>query len=368
MLLDMAYGGTLNTSLFVNSISASPYLPTQHGYKDSFPKYQYEQFVKQAGCKTGSSSFSCLVSASTATLQNASSYVSTASLYGDWAFLPVTDGTLIRDLPSRQLKAKKVNGLRVLTSNNAIEAASFTPGNITTEADLTSYLKLIFPRLSKKEIKSVLSTYPSSSLPTSEEAPLFATDGVNSPTAINQSSLATGQQQRAFAIYSETTFVCPSYWLAEAYASAPKYYFPFSLPPHKAGYKYQYSVVPSTHAQDLSASVYPPDPLLHTADFSLAFKLIWGNFVTKNDPSIASQVANGWSTGDETVNAASRWPVFVGGGGKGSNRLMINLNETWSEDVPVANAISLVDGWNWEGGRGARCEFWRKLGKKLPAR
>lgn len=59
MLQDIAYGGTLGTSLFRNvstpyanakilltwtmqSISASPYLPQQYGYKDCKPSSGYK--------------------------------------------------------------------------------------------------------------------------------------------------------------------------------------------------------------------------------------------------------------------------------------------------------------------------------------
>lgn len=38
-----------------------------------------------------------------------------------WGFLPVTDGVFIQDRPSKQLAEKRVNGLRMLTGNNADE-------------------------------------------------------------------------------------------------------------------------------------------------------------------------------------------------------------------------------------------------------
>lgn len=43
-------------------------------------------------------------------------------------------------------------------------------------------------------------------------------------------------------IYAETTFVCPSYWMAAAYNDYGR-----------SAYKYQYSVPPSTHALDVAA-------------------------------------------------------------------------------------------------------------------
>jgi len=65
---------------------------------------------------------------------------------------------------------------------------------------------------------------------------------------------------------------------------------------------------------------------------------------------------------------------------------MVNLNETGGEEIstPVIdyigllvngtesigpglkNAFSVVDAGTWEGGRGARCDFWRSLGETVP--
>jgi hypothetical protein len=65
---------------------------------------------------------------------------------------------------------------------------------------------------------------------------------------------------------------------------------------------------------------------------------------------------------------------------------MANLNETggtlisvpavafagnlisWTEHVGpgLMNDFSVVDAGSWEGGRGARCDFWRSIGKVVP--
>ena len=42
------------------------------------------------------------------------------------AFLPVTDGTFVQDLPSQQLLRKQVNGRNLLVGNNANEGPGFT--------------------------------------------------------------------------------------------------------------------------------------------------------------------------------------------------------------------------------------------------
>ena len=119
----MAFGGELGESLFSNAIAASPFLPQQYGYKDFVPSQSYYAFASAAGCFgppalpqniLNNSIFACLVSKDTSTLQNASASVSGSSRYGTWAFLPVTDGRFVQQLPSQQLLKKQVNGNAIL--------------------------------------------------------------------------------------------------------------------------------------------------------------------------------------------------------------------------------------------------------------
>jgi carboxylesterase type B len=121
MLQTMAFGGTQGTELFTNAIVASPYLPTQWQYNDFAPSQAYYLFAQTAGCfNQGASTvnetiFECLQGKDTISLQNASAYVSAGGKYGQWAFIPVTDGEFIRKRPSEQLLAGEVNGLRMLS-------------------------------------------------------------------------------------------------------------------------------------------------------------------------------------------------------------------------------------------------------------
>lgn len=92
-------------------------------FDDGLPTDYYLQFARRAKCLSSNetalpsngSVFKCLQNADTIVLQNASAYTSYAAKYGQWAFIPVTDGTLIREQPNRQLPSGKVNGERILT-------------------------------------------------------------------------------------------------------------------------------------------------------------------------------------------------------------------------------------------------------------
>lgn len=106
----------------IKSIAASPYLPQQFGYADFVPSQSYYAFASAVGCFPGrpqanvsDSIFNCLVSKDTETLQNASAFTSASSRFGTFAFLPVTDGSYIQQLPSQQLLMKQVNGRRILS-------------------------------------------------------------------------------------------------------------------------------------------------------------------------------------------------------------------------------------------------------------
>jgi carboxylesterase type B len=112
-----------------------------------------------------------------------------------------------------------------------------------------AWLQLTFPLFTNDDIAKVLLYYPSSNASTNPNAPLYATSGDSGPSALNQSSVGTGQQERADNIYAETTFVCPSYWMAEAYSDRGR-----------TSFKYQFSVPPALHGSDVSGCKSQPLP------------------------------------------------------------------------------------------------------------
>ncbi|KAH7383590.1 carboxylesterase type B [Cadophora sp. MPI-SDFR-AT-0126] len=380
MLQAMAYGGTLGTSLFTNGIAASPYLPLQYGYNDWVPSQSYYAFAEAAGCLSGYAFgsptgakpiFKCLVEKDTATLQNATAFISGSGTYGSWAFLPVTDGKFIQQLPSAQLQKKQVNGLRVLSGNNALEGPYFVPQNITSEEDLVSWIQNLLPLFTEDDISKLLRYYPGSNATDDMNAVEYATSGYAGATANDVSSIATGQQQRANNIYAETTFVCPAYWLAEAYTNNGR-----------EAWKYQYSVPAALHGADTTGYFGPADPT-QGPDLLRAFMTIFGNFITENNPSISASIAAGNSSTGAASSSQSLidWPAYTN-----ANPYQLNLNETGGEEYSsvatsfdgtplnvtqyrgpgLRNNFTLVDAYSWEGGRGIRCDFWRSVAPIVP--
>ncbi|KAJ4387971.1 hypothetical protein N0V93_008574 [Gnomoniopsis smithogilvyi] len=397
MLLTMANGGTEGTSLFTKAITASPYLPQQWDFDGAEPTQAYNQFAAQAGCVdalghgfNNQSVLDCLTLMDTTVLQNASAHVSGGYKYGQWAFVPVTDSQLISGRPSVQLNAGNVNGLRMLTSNNADEGQGFTPQNITSATDFEEFVTWLFPLMTGEDRGRVLEAY---SIPPVIEGPLFSSFGDHGPTALNQSEFGIGQQQRANNLYAETTFICPSYWLANAFSSTTIQ--ASKNESTKKAWKYQFSVPPSEHGADLDAyQAFNREALglgTMTEVARKAVQFAWGRFIIYGDPSLPESLVdslvemdNGTATGDDiyaiTTGNWTEWSQASDGS------RMLNVNMTGGvPDVikwtPVGAAtinitqminpglearFRIVNAETWEGGRGERCKLWQDLGATVP--
>ncbi|KAI0109343.1 alpha/beta-hydrolase [Hypoxylon sp. NC0597] len=378
MLLGMAHGGADNNSLFNGIIASSPYLPTQWEYDGTRPTEYYNRFVESVGCltdevTTNGSVFECLISADTADLQNASDYVSTSGLYGQWAFIPVTDGTLIQERPTSQLlNGGKLNGVRILSSNNLNEAVDFTPQGITSEEDFTSFLLNNYPKLTEENITNILALY---SVPENSSNILVNSDGENPPYSTTNSGWAFGWQQAATNLYAETTFVCPSYWLADGYARKE----------NGKAWHHQFSVPPAQHGLDLYPLLQRTDSIGDGMDeeFRTAFQQIWGNFIVKGDPTLDKAQTTAFGDGNIKAAGTGIWPQWQG---EPDCDWMLNLNMTGGTPVtnsfilngttihvasyvagndtspPLKADFSVAEGTSWEGGRGQRCQLWADLG------
>ncbi|KAI9838041.1 MAG: hypothetical protein M1819_006195 [Sarea resinae] len=367
MLHAMAYGGNRQPQLFNNLIASSPYLPFQQPYDGEVPTSWYNKFAASSGCPVSTSeTFSCLVGKNTTVLQAADNALSGSGAFGTWAFLPVTDGKFVQNLPSEQLAKGAINGQRILTSNNAEEGWLFTPQTILTDIDFMNYIKSTFPSFTDDDISELQQHYPSLTLPPGEIPFHFATRGSSGPTTLNQSFMAIGVQQRSNAVYGETTFMCPSYWLADAFSTAGL-----------EAYKYQYSVPPAIHGTDLLAAQQGSAALLTSTEFVQAFHSTWGNFVMNGNPSVSAEIAAGSYDNPLDTSGIVNFPQW-----STENRTMVAYNMTGISGIEVHtvrsynvtgivspdahNYFRTVDADSWEGGRGARCDWWKSVGPRVP--
>lgn len=318
--------------------------------------------------------FDCLVSADSETLQNASDYVSTSSAFGQWAFVPVTDGSLILQRPAEQLLGGgSLNGIRILTSNAANEGPGwFVPPTIEDESGFYGWLRGSFPLLSDQNVTALMKYY---AVPDDYSAILADTDGLHAPFSTTNSQFAAGWQQAAYNLYAEATFACPSYWLGDAYSQ------------HGKAWRSQFSVPPGVHGSNV-------DPMTSSADiqgtgmntvFRTAYHRIWRNFIVDGDPTLRPDQLHTGAGGDDIAAAGKgRWKQWDG---SARHQALLNMNMTGGVPVtsplffytqylnvtsyvpgndgtapPLEAAFKVVDGTTWEGGRAERCQLWADLG------
>ncbi|KAF2878212.1 Alpha/Beta hydrolase protein [Massariosphaeria phaeospora] len=363
----MAYGGEQDKTLFNNIISASPWFPNQHGYNDTIPTKAYNDFADAAGCGDVDDTLQCLRDAESSVLQKASAKVSEASTFGSFAFLPVTDEDFVQKRPTEQLNLSgSLKGKRILTGNMANEGVPLSPPTAKTLSAFRAYVSTTFPSFSSAD-KAALEgqyAYDGDDRDTDPSASLFETTGTSCLTAVNQSSFATGQQQRVFNVFAESTFACPSYWAASAFPEA---------------WRYQYSVSPGYHGFDLTA-YWSKGARVPGNAFKHAFQKIWGTFITANTPVISVDDARGGVANATVPVGASgninwpQWseanPVFMNLNATGGVPKFVNVTENLKYfnylEPGVTNRFSLAEGRSWEGGRGERCSWWRAQGAKVP--
>ena len=88
-------------------------------------------------------------------------------------------------------------------------------------------------------------------------------------------------------------------------------------------------------------------------------------------------IANGPNSTTKT-NPATNWPPWSlakpyqinlnesGGTAFEAEALFIDVDITEFGGRGLGNGFELVEAYTWEGGRGARCDFWRRVGAIVP--
>lgn len=97
-----------------------------------------------------------------------------------------------------------------------------------------------------------------------------------------------------------------------------------------------------------------------------------GSFITSDIPYIPNEIANGISLNEPSPNLLNDWPPY-----SIYEPTLLNVNTTCPELVEIGglpycdgegqrNVFTLSDAYEWEGGRGRRCDFWKGMGEKVP--
>lgn len=159
--------------------------------------------------------------------------------------IEVSNDLLLVDLPSRLLASKRENGQRMLAGSNAEEGSMFVPQNLTNvQHAVTDWLATLHLLMSTDDLYEAVDLY----LPLNKELDhrnvTFATSGFKNPSIATMQSTAVGSQSLVDTFKSATTYICPSYWLVDAWSCSG------SESKHLSSWKYQHSVVPALHASD----------------------------------------------------------------------------------------------------------------------
>lgn len=197
--------------------------------------------------------------------------------------------------------------------------------------------------------------------------------------------MATGLQQTAFSVAAEARFDCPAQWLADAFSgvSHDDDDDADTLRLRRHAWKYQYSVAPALHGADLEAYFADNATTIPSARFRRAMQRMLGNFVINDTPVVTVEEAKGGYANASVPPSSSAghdanmdWPEYTV-----EKRWQMDLNTTGgttslvtvTDDLAysvrtgagMVNSFRVVDGTSWEGGRGARCDFWKSVADKI---
>ncbi|KAG6830004.1 hypothetical protein H0H92_002695 [Tricholoma furcatifolium] len=292
----VANGGKTSPPLFRAAITSSSFLPSQYNYNDRIPEILYSEVVSQSNCSDSSNTLDCLRNVPATDLETVNGNVGNSGFFGVFLFVPVVDGELIQERPTQALQQGKVNGEIALSVTNAFEGELFINPDTPTDVDVANYVAQLFPNFDESEIAATVSQYE---------------------------GLGTGLFQ-VTAIMGESIFICPSYFLQEAFGDH--------------GFKAEFAVPPAIHGNDVAyyyISTNGP-PLFNNTDFIKAFAQIFTDFAISLDPNdkVSSTITPAWG----------RW--------EGQTEMLFNRTESGLPDVrAIQTSSALLE----------RCQFWRSV-------
>ncbi|KAL0572192.1 hypothetical protein V5O48_009774 [Marasmius crinis-equi] len=203
----VAEDGQTNPGLFRSGISVSTFLYSHYEYNDEIPEGMYNEVLSQTNCSSSPDHFSCLRAVDAKVLATINNNINTAKFFLTSAFLPVIDGTFLTQRVTQALKQGKLNGEALLTVALTNEGVRFV--NQSASVNASRVARELFPKFESKEAAAVAKQY----------------EGLG--TEVEQATLVLG----------ESTFVCPTYFLTEAFGDR--------------AFKGQFAIPPSLHTDDL---------------------------------------------------------------------------------------------------------------------
>ncbi|KAG6895967.1 hypothetical protein C0992_011221, partial [Termitomyces sp. T32_za158] len=205
----IAHDGKTSPPLFRAAITSSTFLPSQYAFDDIIPQTLYNEVVSQASCSSATDTLACLRASDPTTLQTINVNLSTNAFFGTFIFVPVVDGSFITQRPTQAMKEHKVNGEVLLSVTNTFEGFIFVDQSTADTVTASEYVSQLFPKFGAPEIAMAAAQYADLGAPI---------DQVN-------------------AIQGEAIFICPTYFLLNAF--------------NNTSFKGQFAIPPAHHGDDV---------------------------------------------------------------------------------------------------------------------
>ncbi|KAG7095864.1 hypothetical protein E1B28_006556 [Marasmius oreades] len=290
----IAEDGKTNPQLFRGAITSSTFLPSQYMFNDPLPEALYSEAVSQTNCSQSSDTMACLRAADAQVLQKANEDINVAGFFGTFPFVPVVDGTFIKQRATKVLKQGTVNGQALLAVSNANEGQVFV--NQSAPANVRDFVGQLFPTLGPQQELAVTRQY----------------NGLGSQ--LNQENLVMG----------ESIFVCPTYFLLNAFRSR--------------SFKGVFAIDPALHGQDVNYYLpFGRPPPFNNTDFVKAFSQSFLSFVISLDPNVKF----------DSSNITPHWKLY----NEGETEMVFNR----TGDAPDVHTVTTDCEFR------KRCSFWESL-------
>ncbi|KAJ7599342.1 Alpha/Beta hydrolase protein [Mycena floridula] len=296
----VANGGKTTPPLFRGAITSSTFLPSQYAFNDTIPETLYNEVVSQTKCSTDSSPLECLRKVDAASLEVINVNINNSGFFGTFVFVPVVDGTLIRERPTVAISQGKLNGNALYSVTNTFEGNRFVNASTADTVQIAEYLSQLFPLFTSSDIKAAAAQYKA----------------LGSPF------------EQAAAIMGEAIFVCPTYFLLRGFRGP--------------SFKGEFATFPGLHGID-EAYYFPSDntngiPPYNNTAFDKAFPEGFLTFVRELDPNkkFDINIIPRWSTWDKSSKV----------------EMLFNKTEDGAPDIrPIATSKALLN----------RCNFWESV-------
>ncbi|KZP16256.1 alpha/beta-hydrolase [Athelia psychrophila] len=297
----VANGGCTDPPLFRAAMTSSTFLPSQYPGDALIPAAIYKEVASRAGCANATNTFTCLVAVDAAKLDTLGNATVTDSFYGTFAFVPVIDGKLIVERPTQTLKKGRLNGHVLLSVTNTFEGGVFVDADPPVK-NITQYAQNLFPLLTPAQATAAAAKYGkyNATLPTVED--------------------------QAIAIMGEAIFICPTYYLLQAF--------------NGTSYKGEFAIPPGSHVDDVPYYFFSQGPPFDNAAFIVSFSSAFLDTAISLNPNNHTNPAS-------ITPPWQHWNSVSGG-----TEMLFNKTAAGAPDIR---------GVGTDAGLLARCAFWESV-------